>query len=240
MTTVLLVRHGRSTANTQGVLAGHTPGVHLDEVGRQQAERLSERLNGLPLAAAISSPLERCLETAQLALAGRPLTIVTEDRVAECRYGDWTGRELKTLVDDPMWKVVQQHPSAAVFPGREGEPLQEVQNRSVAAIREWNAWLGANAVYAVFSHGDVIKSVLADALGVHLDQFQRIVVDPCSVSVVTYTPGRPFVHRMNDTAGMLDVFAPAPPSKESQETQAHNSGDDSSDAVVGGGTGHDR
>lgn len=240
MTTVLLVRHGRSTANTSGVLAGHSPGVHLDEVGRQQADRLAQRLGDLPLAAAISSPLERCLETAQLALAGRPLTIVTEDRVAECRYGDWTGRELKTLVDDPMWKIVQQHPSAAVFPGVEGEPLQGVQNRSVAAIREWNAWLGDDAVYAVFSHGDVIKSILADALGLHLDQFQRIVVDPCSVSVVTYTPGRPFVHRMNDTSGMLDVFTPAPQAHPSGSAEASNAGDKSSDAVVGGGTGHDR
>jgi probable phosphomutase (TIGR03848 family) len=239
MTTVLLVRHGRSTANTSGILAGHSPGVHLDEVGRQQAERLAERLEGLPLAAAISSPLERCLETAQLALAGRPLTIVTEDRVAECRYGDWTGRELKTLVDDPMWKVVQQHPSAAVFPGIEGEPLQEVQNRSVAAIREWNAWLGPEAVYAVFSHGDVIKSVLADALGLHLDQFQRIVVDPCSVSVVTYTPGRPFVHRMNDTSGLLNGFAPRP-AAATAASGSDATGADSSDAVVGGGSGSDR
>ncbi len=228
MATVLLVRHGRSTANTSGVLAGHTPGVNLDEVGQSQADRLAERLAGLDLVAAFSSPLDRCIQTAQRALVGRDLTLQTDDRVAECKYGDWTGKELKELADEPMWKVVQQHPSAAVFPGEHGESLREVQNRSVGAIRQWNSELGERAVYAVFSHGDVIKAILADALGLHLDQFQRIVVNPCSVSVVTYTPARPFVHRMNDTSGELASFAPP----------ADDEG--SSDAVVGGGAGEPR
>jgi probable phosphomutase (TIGR03848 family) len=229
MATVLLVRHGRSTANTGGVLAGHTPGVLLDEVGQQQADALVGRLAGLELAAAISSPLERCMETAQRALAGREADIRVDERIVECRYGDWTGKELKSLTDDPMWKVVQRHPSAAVFPGAEGESLRDVQNRAVEAIREFNAEFGDRAVYAVFSHGDVIKAILADALGLHLDQFQRIVVNPCSVSVVTYTPERPFVHRMNDTSGDFASFAPPVESDEA-----------ASDAVVGGGTGDGR
>ena len=229
MATVLLVRHGRSTANTGGVLAGHTPGVLLDEVGQQQADALVGRLAGLELAAAISSPLERCMETAQRALAGREADIRVDERIVECRYGDWTGKELKSLTDDPMWKVVQRHPSAAVFPGAEGESLRDVQNRAVEAIRAFNAEFGDSAVYAVFSHGDVIKAILADALGLHLDQFQRIVVNPCSVSVVTYTPERPFVHRMNDTSGDFASFAPLVESDEA-----------ASDAVVGGGTGDGR
>ena len=229
MATVLLVRHGRSTANTGGVLAGHTPGVLLDEVGQQQADALVGRLAGLELAAAISSPLERCMETAQRALAGRDANIRMDERIVECRYGDWTGKELKSLTDDPMWKVVQRHPSAAVFPGAEGESLRDVQNRAVEAIREFNAEFGDRSVYAVFSHGDVIKAILADALGLHLDQFQRIVVNPCSVSVVTYTPERPFVHRMNDTSGDFASFAPPVESDEA-----------ASDAVVGGGTGDGR
>lgn len=229
MATVLLVRHGRSTANTGGVLAGHTPGVLLDEVGQQQADALSARLAGLELAAAISSPLERCMETAQRALVGRDGAIRVDERIVECRYGDWTGKELKSLTDEPMWKVVQRHPSAAVFPGAEGESLRDVQSRAVEAIREFNDEYGDRSVYAVFSHGDVIKAILADALGLHLDQFQRIVVNPCSVSVVTYTPERPFVHRMNDTSGHFASFAPP---VESDET--------ASDAVVGGGTGDGR
>ena len=234
MSTVLLIRHGRSTANTGGVLAGHSPGVLLDDVGQQQADALAERLTGLELVAAVSSPLERCMETAQRALVGRDLPIRVDERIIECRYGDWTGKELKELTDDPMWKVVQRHPSAAVFPGNEGESLRDVQNRAVEAIRSLNDELGERAVYAVFSHGDVIKAILADALGLHLDQFQRIVVNPCSVSVVTYTPERPFVHRMNDVSGPLAGFAPP------AETDEADSKAPSSDAVVGGGTGDGR
>ena len=111
----------------------------------------------------------------------------TDDRLGEARYGDWTGRPLKELVKDPLWKVVQQHPSAAVFPGPEGEGLAQTQARAVAAVREWNAKLGPDAVWLACSHGDVIKAILADALGLHLDQFQRIVVDPARSRSSRYT-----------------------------------------------------
>src|SRR5690348_5152417 len=127
---------------------------------------------------------------------------MTDDRLGECHYGEWTGQELKKLVKDPLWKVVQAHPSAATFPG--GEALRETQARAVAAIREHNKSLGADATWVAVTHGDVIKAVLADALGMHLDLFQRNVVDPCSVSVVRYTELRPFVTRMNDTGGAVD------------------------------------
>ncbi len=95
------------------------------------------------------------------------------------RYGDWTGGELKKLAKDPLWKVVQAHPSAMTFPGEGGEAMRDMQTRAVDAVREWNQRHGPDAVYVVVSHGDVIKAVLADALGMHLDQFQRIEVDPC-------------------------------------------------------------
>ena len=116
---------------------------------------------------------------------GRDLAVQTDDRFGEARYGDWTGRTIKELAKEPLWKVVQQHPSAAVFPGAEGEGLAQTQARAVTAVREWNATLGPDAVWLACSHGDVIKAILADALGLHLDQFQRIVVDPASISVVT-------------------------------------------------------
>ena len=125
--------------------------------------------------------------------------------------------------------MVQQHPSAAVFPGVEGEGLAQTQVRAVAAVRAWNARLGPDAVWLACSHGDVIKAILADALGLHLDQFQRIVVDPASISVVTYTETRPFVVRVNDTGG--DVSALIPPPRRKRRGKA------SSDAVVGGGAG---
>jgi probable phosphomutase (TIGR03848 family) len=130
MTTLLLLRHGRTTANASGVLAGWTPGVSLDDTGRAQADAVAARLGPVALAAVVSSPLERCQETATALLAGRDgLRVSTDERIGECRYGDWTGRPLKELAKDPLWKVVQQHPSAVVFPGAEGEALADTQAR---------------------------------------------------------------------------------------------------------------
>ena len=229
MTTVILLRHGRTTANTAGVLAGWTPGVQLDETGQAQVQAVAARLTDVPLVAVVSSPLERCQQTAGAVVAGRTLELQTDDRLGEARYGDWTGRPIKDLVKEPLWKVVQQHPSAAVFPGPEGEGLAQTQARAVAAVRQWNAELGPDAVWLACSHGDVIKAVLADAFGMHLDAFQRIVVDPASISVVSYTETRPFVVRVNDTGG--DVAALIPPKKKRGRRKA------SSDAVVGGGAG---
>ncbi|SNR50791.1 histidine phosphatase family protein [Blastococcus mobilis] len=229
MTTVILLRHGRTTANTGGVLAGWTPGVRLDETGDAQVAAVGERLAKVPLAAVVSSPLERCAQTAAAVVAGRDVDVQTDDRLGEARYGDWTGRAIKELAKEPLWRVVQQHPSAAVFPGPEGEGLAQTQARAVAAVRAWNATLGPDAVWLACSHGDVIKAILADALGLHLDQFQRIVVDPASISVVTYTDTRPFVLRVNDTGGDVSALIPAP--RKRRRTKA------SSDAVVGGGAG---
>jgi len=157
--------------------------------------------------------------------AGRELDLQAEDRLIECGYGDWTGKPLKDLARDPVWKVVQAQPSAARFPG--GEALPEVSARAVSAVREWNARLGEDAIWVACSHGDVIKAVLADALGLHLDQFQRIVVDPCSVSVVRYTDARPYVLRSNDIGADLAAFVPPKKSRRRR----------SGDATVGGGAG---
>jgi probable phosphomutase (TIGR03848 family) len=225
VTTVLLVRHGL-TAMTGPVLAGWTPGVHLDDRGRAQAEALAARLAKVPVAAIVSSPLERCQETAQALVKERDLGVETDERLGECRYGDWTGQELKKLVKDPLWKVVQAHPSAAEFPG--GEPLRETQARAVNAVRAHNARLGDDATWVAVSHGDVIKSVVADALGLHLDQFQRIQVDPCSLTVIRYTTLRPFLVRLNDTGGSVDDLLP--PKRRSRRRSG-------SDAPVGGGAG---
>jgi probable phosphomutase (TIGR03848 family) len=231
--TVLLVRHGRSTANTSGVLAGWTPGVALDDRGREQAEALALRLGGLPLAAIVSSPLQRCQETVAPLVKKTGLKRVTEKRLGECRYGDWTGRKLTELVKEPLWRVVQAHPSAAVFPGPEGESMSAMAARAVAAIRHWDARIatehGPGAVWVACSHGDVIKAIVADAMATHLDNFQRIVIDPGSVTAITYTDTRPFVLRVNDVGGDVAAYAP-PPAKKRRRRR-------SSDAVVGGGAG---
>ncbi|MQY08642.1 MSMEG_4193 family putative phosphomutase [Actinomadura macrotermitis] len=232
MTTLLLVRHGL-TEMTGPRLAGWTPGLALDERGRAQAAAVAARLAPLPLAALVSSPLDRCLQTAGAIAAGRAgaaAKVEVDDRFGEVRYGDWTGRELAELAKEPLWRVVQAHPSAAVFPGAEGEALAAAQHRAVTAVREWNARIaaehGPHAAYLVCSHGDIIKAIVADALGLHLDQFQRIQADPASVTAIRYTGLRPFVVRLNDTGGGVEGLLPAP--------DTDPPGDDG-DAPVGGG-----
>ncbi|MDX6346024.1 MAG: hypothetical protein QOF84_814 [Streptomyces sp.] len=231
MPTVILVRHGRSTANTDGVLAGWSPGVALDDSGRDQAGALAGRLAGVPLAAIVTSPLQRCRETVQPLLDIRPeLPMHTDDRIGECHYGDWTGRKLAELAGEPLWATVQRYPSGAVFPGEGGESIRAMQARAVDAVRDWNdrieAEHGPEAVYVLCSHGDIIKSIAADALGMHLDLFQRLAVDPCSVTAINYTPQRPFLLRLGDT-GDLSVLVP----REKPDAGAPG------DAVVGGGSG---
>jgi probable phosphomutase (TIGR03848 family) len=234
VTTLLLVRHGRTAANASGVLAGWTPGIHLDETGTKQAAALGARLLPVPVAAVVSSPLERCQETAAAVQSGREATPEhVDDRLGECHYGEWTGRSLKDLAKEPLWKVVQTHPSAATFPGADGESMRAMQARAVDAVRDWNARLGPDATWLAVSHGDVIKAIVADALAVHLDQFQRIQVDPCSLTVIRYTELRPFVVRLNDTGGSVDALLP--PKRKPRRTR--RSAAQESDAPVGGGAG---
>lgn len=203
--TVILLRHGRSTANTAATLAGRMPGVGLDETGIAQAQALVDRLGMLPIAAIVSSPLQRCQETVSMLATSLGLEPTLDPRLLEVDYGEWTGRSLAELVREPMWKVVQRHPSAAIFPG--GEGLADVQARAVSAVRQHDrelaAQAGADRLWIACTHGDVIKSVLADALGTHLDGFQRIMTVPSAVSVIRYTEERPFVFHMNDTGSDL-------------------------------------
>ncbi|MFE7613777.1 histidine phosphatase family protein [Streptomyces celluloflavus] len=230
MPTLILVRHGRSTANTSGVLAGRMPGVALDERGSAQAAALPARLAGVPLTAAVSSPLQRCRETLRPLLAARPgLPLYAEDRISECDYGDWSGRKLAELADQPLMEIVQRHPSAAAFPG--GESMRAMQGRAVDAVRDWNARTeeahGAEAAYLMCSHGDIIKSLVADALGMHLDLFQRISVEPCSVTVIRYTRLRPYLVRLGDTGD----FGGLVPREDAGTVDGER------DAAVGGGAG---
>lgn len=213
MTILLLVRHGRSTSNAAGTLAGRAPGVLLDETGESQAMQVGERLRGVALDAAVCSPVERCRRTMDLALgsAGLDLTVRTDERFTECNYGEWTGRKLSELADEPLWATVQKTPSQVHFPG--GESMQQMAQRMVDGVQQTCRELAAEApegtepVWLLVSHGDPIKAVLSHALGQQLDDFQRIVVDPASVSIVRY-PGAeqstpPLVLAMNTTAGQL-------------------------------------
>jgi probable phosphomutase (TIGR03848 family) len=231
--TVILVRHGRTTANTSGVLAGRTAGVRLDDVGVAQAQGTAERLAPVPLVAVVTSPLERCRQTARSILkqqAGSPTT-ATERGITECDYGAWQGRPLKELAKEPLWRTVQTQPSAAAFP--DGESMTTMQARAVSAVRRLDSHYesehGAGAVWVAVSHGDIIKSVLADALGMHLDLFQRLHVDPASISIVRYTATRPYVLATNTHAGDLSWLKP--PARKSRRKRA------TEDAPVGGGAG---
>jgi probable phosphomutase (TIGR03848 family) len=227
--TVILLRHGRSTSNTAHVLAGRSDGVDLDERGREQAAALVQRLGSLPIRAIVTSPLLRCTRTVEPLAAALDLEPLVDQRLTEVDYGQWTGRKLGDLVKEPLWKVVQAQPSAAVFPG--GEGLAHVQARAVAAVRDHDRRLAdehkGDALWLACTHGDVIKAVVADALGTHLDSFQRIVADTASMSVIRYTPMRPFVLHVNHTGA--DIAAGLTPPPANGEVSA-------SDGVVGGGT----
>lgn len=232
MPTVILVRHGRSTANTAGVLAGRTPGIFLDDTGKTQVGRTGERLAAVPLAALVTSPLERCRQTAQAILDAQTtaLTLITEDGLLECDYGDWQNRKITDLTKEPLWTTVTDRPSRAVFPG--GESLSAMQERAVQAVRTHDAAVleqcGQQAVWAAVTHGDIIKSVIADAYGMPFDHFQRVHANPASVSIIHYPENRnaaPHVLAVNTEAGALAWLRP----QLAKETTAE----------VGGGAGHD-
>jgi probable phosphomutase (TIGR03848 family) len=227
--TVILLRHGRSTSNTAHVLAGRSEGVDLDDKGREQAAGLVERISELPIRAVVCSPLLRCRHTIEPLAEALGIEASLDERLAEVDYGEWTGRKIGDLVKEPLWAVVQAHPSAAVFPG--GEGLAQVQTRAVAAVREHDTRLaqqhGGDALWLACTHGDVIKAVVADALGLHLDGFQRVSADPASMSVIRYTPLRPFVLHVNHTGARLtSALTAAAPADDAA----------AGDAVVGGST----
>ncbi len=197
MAYILLIRHGQNDWVNKRRLAGWTPGVHLNEEGRSQAEQLSERLSSLPLKAIYSSPLERCIETAAFLAHPHGLEVVELDDIGEVHYGDWQGKKIKKLAKKKRkWYAVQHFPSRFRFPG--GESLTEVQKRAVAAIERLSL-LHEKELVAVVSHADVIKLILAHYLGMHIDLFQRIVVSPASVSSLMLSESGPVrVLRIND------------------------------------------
>ena len=203
MRLLLLLRHA-VTEHTGARLSGWTPGVHLSEAGREQADGLAGRLGPVPLDAVYASPLERCQETAAAVAEAKGLDVETLEDIGEVRYGAWTGRALKELAREPLWKVVQSSPSAARFP--EGESLFEMQARAVLAIERLREAHPEQTV-AVCSHADVIKALTCHYLGMHLDLFQRVVVSPASVTAFAFGPG-PYLVRLNDTGGNADLAPP--------------------------------
>ena len=198
---LLLVRHAVTDA-TGTRLVGWTPGVHLSELGREQAETISDRLEGIPLAAIYSSPLERCRETAAPLAAARSRRVALLEGLGEVRYGSWTNRSLRQLARTTLWARVQQVPSGVRFPG--GESFVEAQARAVGELDAITERHRAGAV-ALFSHADIIKLLLAHLAGAPIDAFQRLVVHPASISAANVGDGAPRVLRMNDTGSLGDL-----------------------------------
>lgn len=218
MTTCLLVRHGQSLANVEGLLAGHLDSP-LTEDGREQARRVAQALSPVPIRQIVTSTLGRCVETADELNGARaePVAVSLDDRVAEVRYGDWTGRLLTELADEELWQVVQSAPSTVTFPAsaeHASESMRDMASRVEAAWTDWDTRIsvehGDSAIWVLVSHGDVIKALLARALGLDLDAFQSIIVDPASVSIVHRRERHTAVGGMNLRDDVLARLAQVP------------------------------
>lgn len=203
MTQILLIRHAVNDFVRTGRLAGWTPEVHLNEEGIAQAAALGERLATWSIDHIYASPLERTMETAAAIQQHHPhLTVQPYEAVGEVRYGDWQGQSISALQHRKMWQLVQQYPSRAVFPN--GEAMRDVQARGVNAIETLVA-AHPRQTLVIVSHADIIKMVMAHYLGMHLDEFQRIVIAPSSISTLSLGFGRPYVGSLNDTAHLATL-----------------------------------
>lgn len=208
LTLVFLVRHAHSTANARNILSGRIEGVHLSELGKIQSRSLSKRLGSSTIKTVRSSPLERCAETIAPWMKRRTkegfnpgLNLIFDEGLIEADYGTWSGRALKSLSKEPLWKKVQSRPSAVTFPG--GESMLAMQKRAMRSVESALATRGKGNIVLV-SHGDVIKSVIAASLSMDLDHFQRIVVDPASISILDYSSSTPRLLLMNDSRSVIE------------------------------------
>jgi probable phosphomutase (TIGR03848 family) len=221
MSRIVLLRHAHSTANLKNILAGRTPGVLLSRKGEEQSTNLIERIGSTRFDAVVVSPIQRCLQTVTpwLEAEGRGLIPQVDDGFSEVDYGDWTGKSLAVLRRKKLWSVVQDHPSQMVFPG--GESLLAMQSRAVAAFHRVDNLKGKNPRLIV-SHGDVIKAIVAHVLGMHLDQFQRLIIDPASITVIETDNGVSRLISFNDQKSTVG---------KSRSTGA---------VAIGGSTGNDK
>ena len=202
MARIVLLRHAHSVANEKNLLAGRTAGISLSKTGKEQAKDLIARLGNIQFDEVAISPLQRCRETIDpwLDTTGAKSRIVVDDSISEVDYGNWSGKTLASLRRKAQWKVVQDFPSQMTFP--EGESLLEMQGRALSGFYRLNAVKGKGPRLLV-SHGDVIKSIVAHCLGMHLDQFQRLVIEPASLTIIDTDSGTSRLVRFNDAKGFL-------------------------------------
>jgi probable phosphomutase (TIGR03848 family) len=229
MTRIVLLRHAHSSANAKAILAGRAPGVDLSDRGRKESQDVAKRLKEINFSLIRVSPMERCAQTIEPLLAqlskgsGAKPIIEVENDLVEVDYGKWTGRKLAILSRDKAWKVVQNNPSAMYFPG--GEGLLDVQARAMRAVNNAANTPGRGPKLLV-SHGDVIKSIVASVLGAHLDHFQKIVIDPASITVLDFNGVDFRVLTLNSTTAPITAFLTEESSKKKGVS-----------ALLGGGSG---
>jgi probable phosphoglycerate mutase len=200
MATLLLIRHAENDYLGRR-LAGRLPGIHLNATGCEHARQVAEALRNLPFKAIYASPLERTMETAgPLAdLLGMPVHPC--DGLQEINFGAWQGKTMKQMARMKLWKTVQENPSCMTFP--QGESFPQAQQRIVEALTAINAGQEDDDLIACFSHSDAIKLVIAYFLGMPLDNFQRISVDPCSITAVHLPKeGNPHLGFINQRMGL--------------------------------------
>jgi probable phosphomutase (TIGR03848 family) len=196
MTTFILVRHATNDWVKNGRLPGWTKGIHLNAEGQKQAEAMAERLKPLKLDGIYASHLERARETAAFIAANRRLTVAVRQNLADLKTGDWTGRSVKQAARTKLWRAIQHRPTHTRMPG--GESFSEMQGRLVGELERIHTE-HPKGVVAVVSHADAIKSIVAHYLKLDLDQFQRIVINPASVTIIHVENGMARLMRLNDT-----------------------------------------
>ena len=210
---LVLIRHAHSEANAAGILSGRLPNVHLSEKGVEQSEHLAVRLGNFPLSTLRISPMERCFETISpwinsIVLPNNPrFEPIIDQELTEVDYGSWSGKKLAVLSKNKLWKIVQEAPSRMYFPN--GEGIAQMQSRAMTSVHEAVSTKTKGAAVIV-SHGDVIKSIVASALGMHLDEFQRIVIDPASISILDFSTTKPRVLLLNDSRSVVTELLVAP------------------------------
>jgi len=222
---IVLLRHAHSVANEKGILAGRMPGISLSEKGKNQSQDLALRLQGADISTISCSPLERCQQTILPWLHSDPTMNIEafsiEDRLNEVDYGNWSGLSLKKLSREPLWKVIQETPSKVVFP--QGERISSMQKRAVTAVKEIADTKSGTHLFV--SHGDVIKAIIADLLSMKLDTFQKLVIDPASITIFETEKNRVVMTTFNNTSGDLAPFLKSPSTRK---------------ATLGGGSGISR
>jgi probable phosphoglycerate mutase len=210
---LVLIRHAHSEANAAGILSGRLPNVHLSEKGIEQSEHLAVRLGNFPVANLRVSPMERCFETISpwinsIVLPNNPkFEPIIDQELTEVDYGTWSGKKLAVLSKHKLWKIVQESPSRMYFPN--GEGIAQMQSRAMTSVHEAVS-TKAKGSAVIVSHGDVIKSIVASALGMHLDEFQRIVIDPASISILDFSTTKPRVLLLNDSKSVVTDLLAAP------------------------------